>query len=150
LLLTAYVWIVVRFWRQGTERALVLACLATAFAFFFLGTRVHERYLFPVLALSALVVGVTPRLWWLYVGLSATYLVDLLWVYEYWFPPTAPPLFDQLLTSGPFLHAMPIVNAILLGWVLLGARRFLDVRMPPALAGGASPRGRERGQRRSG
>ena len=67
--------------RRDDMRGLLLASLLIAVAFFVLPTRVHERYLFPALALAApLVLGW--RGWpWLYGGLSALFFLNVYWAY---------------------------------------------------------------------
>jgi len=55
-------------WRRDDRRTLLVALTVMAIAFFVLPTRVHERYLFPFFALSAVLLAVSPR--W-----AAVYLV---------------------------------------------------------------------------
>ena len=67
--------------RRDDMRGLLLASLLIAIAFFVLPTRVHERYLFPALALAApLVLGW--RGWpWIYGGLSGLFFLNVYWAY---------------------------------------------------------------------
>ncbi len=64
--------------RYGSGSA-IFAAFLLVFGFFMLMTRMHERYLFPVLAMLALVFPLrfVP---WLYGGLTATYLFNLVYV----------------------------------------------------------------------
>lgn len=67
--------------RRDDLRGILLASLLLAIAFFVLPTRVHERYLFPALALAAplLLAG---RSWpWIYAGLSLSFFANIYWVY---------------------------------------------------------------------
>ena len=67
--------------RRDDLRGVLLASLVLAIAFFVLPTRVHERYMFPVLALGALFL-LSGRAWpWLYAGLSAVFFLNVYWVY---------------------------------------------------------------------
>jgi C-terminal four TMM region of protein-O-mannosyltransferase/Dolichyl-phosphate-mannose-protein mannosyltransferase/GPI transamidase subunit PIG-U len=67
--------------RRDDMRGVLVASLLVAIAFFVLPTRVHERYLFPALALAAplLFAG---RSWpWIYGGLSLSFFANVYWVY---------------------------------------------------------------------
>jgi predicted membrane-bound dolichyl-phosphate-mannose-protein mannosyltransferase len=67
--------------RRDDLRGILLAALLLAIAFFVLPTRVHERYLFPALALAAPLVV---RGWsWtaLYAALSVSFFANIYWVY---------------------------------------------------------------------
>ncbi|MCV0402156.1 MAG: phospholipid carrier-dependent glycosyltransferase [Chloroflexi bacterium] len=67
--------------RRDDLRGVLVASLLLAIAFFVLPTRVHERYLFPALALAAplLFAG---RSWpWIYGGLSLSFFANVYWVY---------------------------------------------------------------------
>jgi len=67
--------------RRDDLRGVLVASLVLAIAFFVLPTRVHERYLFPALALSAplLLAG---RWWpWIAGGISLSFFANVYWVY---------------------------------------------------------------------
>ena len=67
--------------RRDDLRGILLASLVLAIAFFVLPTRVHERYLFPALALAAPLV-LAGRSWpWIYGGLSLLFFANIYWVY---------------------------------------------------------------------
>jgi 4-amino-4-deoxy-L-arabinose transferase-like glycosyltransferase len=72
------------FWqvaRRDDLRGVLLASLVLAIAFFALPTRVHERYLFPALALSAPLL-LSGRSWpWLAGGISLSFFANVYWVY---------------------------------------------------------------------
>jgi predicted membrane-bound dolichyl-phosphate-mannose-protein mannosyltransferase len=71
-------WVVIR---RDDLRGVALAALVLAIAFFALPTRVHERYLFPTLAISALLLF-SGRIWpWLYAALSIVFFANVYWVY---------------------------------------------------------------------
>ncbi|MGH2445399.1 MAG: hypothetical protein ACRDGD_05095, partial [Candidatus Limnocylindria bacterium] len=75
----------IAFWqvaRRDDMKGILVATLVLAIAFFVLPTRVHERYLFPALALAApLVLG--GRIWpWIYAGLSVSFFANIYWVYS--------------------------------------------------------------------
>ena len=71
-------WVVAR---RDEMRGLLLASLILAIAFFALPTRVHERYLFPALAIGALLLF-SGRAWpWIYGALSLSFFANVYWVY---------------------------------------------------------------------
>ncbi|HUF05764.1 MAG TPA: phospholipid carrier-dependent glycosyltransferase [Candidatus Binatia bacterium] len=68
--------------RRDDLRGVLVASLLLALAFFVLPTRVHERYLFPALALGALLV-MSGRLWpWVYGAMSLSFFANIYWVYS--------------------------------------------------------------------
>ena len=68
-------------WRRDDMRGVVMAALVLSIAFFVLPTRVHERYLFPALALGALLFF-SGRAWpWLYGAISVVFFANVYWVY---------------------------------------------------------------------
>ncbi|MDQ3149620.1 MAG: hypothetical protein M3Q38_06815, partial [Chloroflexota bacterium] len=67
--------------RRDDLRGVLLASLLLAIAFFVLPTRVHERYLFPALALAAPLL-LSGRMWpWIYAGLTLSFFANIYWVY---------------------------------------------------------------------
>ncbi|HSK93137.1 MAG TPA: phospholipid carrier-dependent glycosyltransferase, partial [Candidatus Angelobacter sp.] len=68
--------------RRDDLRGVLLAALVLAIAFFAVPTRVHERYLFPALALAAPLL-LSGRGWpWIYGGLSLSFFANVYWVYS--------------------------------------------------------------------
>jgi hypothetical protein len=93
------------------ERAMVLAMLAASLSFFMLPTRVHERYLFPAVALSILLAGLNGldrRSVTLAGVISGTYFCNLVIVYGGFRDAIPGSLGDFLY--GPFLSAVTVVN----------------------------------------
>jgi predicted membrane-bound dolichyl-phosphate-mannose-protein mannosyltransferase len=97
-------WIVAR---RDEMRGLLLASLILAIAFFALPTRVHERYLFPALAIGALLVF-SGRAWpWIYGALSLSFFANVYWVYtEDW------SFTDRIMNPG--LNGQPMAQDALL------------------------------------
>ncbi len=81
LLATAVLFALILYFRRPSQEMALWTALAIMFSVFMLSTRIHERYLLPALVLALLVGAVTPRLRWLGVSLSATYLANLYYVY---------------------------------------------------------------------
>ncbi len=68
--------------RRDDIRGVVLSALLLAITFFALPTRVHERYLFPALALGALLIF-SGRIWpWLYGAISVVFFANIYWLYS--------------------------------------------------------------------
>jgi hypothetical protein len=67
--------------RRSDGRTVVFVALLVAVAFFTLPTRVHERYLYPALALGLPLLACGPAWQRLYVVLSAVLFLDVYWVY---------------------------------------------------------------------
>jgi len=68
--------------RRYEPRSAIFAVFLIMFGFFMLMTRMHERYLFPVLALLAL-GWYTRFTLWIYIGLTAAHLASLIFVMSY-------------------------------------------------------------------
>jgi Gpi18-like mannosyltransferase/predicted membrane-bound dolichyl-phosphate-mannose-protein mannosyltransferase len=102
-------WVVAR---RDDLRGVLLASLVLAIAFFALPTRVHERYLFPALAIGALLV-VSGRSWrWVYAALSLSFFANIYWVYtEDW------SFASRLMNPGA--HGEPMPQDAFLGSTLL-------------------------------
>ena len=123
-------------WRSGnglpSRSSLFLAAAALVTGFFMLPAESHERYLFPALALLAPLLPQRNAARWLYLGLSLSLFLNLLWV-----DPAVPlPNFAEQLAWGV---PIALANTALLGlsaWALGADRR--SFRPPDPLS--ASPR----------
>jgi predicted membrane-bound dolichyl-phosphate-mannose-protein mannosyltransferase len=118
--------------RRDDMRGVLLASLLIAIAFFALPTRVHERYLFPALALAAPLV-LSGRAWpWIYGGLSAVFFANIYWVYtDDWSfalptiinpgvagrPMPQDPLFTATIFTDAGIWAIGLLITVLLGLV---------------------------------
>lgn len=99
--------------RRDDLRGVLLASLVLAVAFFVLPTRVHERYLFPALALAAPLV-LSGRSWpWIYGALSLSFFANVYWVYtEDW-------AFAGPRVMNPGMNGLPMPQSDLLTATLL-------------------------------
>jgi predicted membrane-bound dolichyl-phosphate-mannose-protein mannosyltransferase len=124
--------------RRDDMTGLLVGSLTMAVAFFGLPTRVHERYLFPALALAAPLAGTAVRWAVAYVGLSGLFFLNVYWVYSHdWSfrgePPLAPGINGEPFTRDPLLNAvlfnqygvwaLSILSLVLLGWITWQALR---------------------------
>jgi dolichyl-phosphate-mannose--protein O-mannosyl transferase len=119
--------------RRDDLVGLLLGALLLAVAFFALPTRVHERYLFPALALAAPLVLRNWRWATLYAVLSVSFFANIYWVYtaDWSFvagPPTNPGLGGLPMTRDPLLAATLLTDwgiyllsamiVVALGWLV--------------------------------
>jgi dolichyl-phosphate-mannose-protein mannosyltransferase len=119
----AYAVILWYYWRRGSDRALLWAVLATAFSLFMLPTRMHSRYLLPAIPCLALAAAIAPRLRWLYVALSVTFLANLVWnalIYSSW------PMHDALHRSTLYVHLTALTNVVLFIYVMFRSLPILN------------------------
>ena len=68
-------------WRHPTRRGVVLAAAVALLSLFILPTRIHERYLLPAIPFFAAAAAVERRMVGVYAGLSAVFLLNLLYAY---------------------------------------------------------------------
>ncbi len=129
---------VVAYWqvaRRDDARGLLTSALILAVAFFTLPTRVHERYLFPALALAAPLVLRGWRWATVYVLLGLSVFANMYYVYtidwSYAVNPGDPPLNPGL--NGAPMARDPVLQAVLfndlgiylLGWMMVAVLGFL-------------------------
>ncbi|MEJ7802861.1 MAG: hypothetical protein WKH68_05740, partial [Candidatus Limnocylindria bacterium] len=125
--------------RRDDLRGVLLASLLLAIAFFVLPTRVHERYLFPALALAAPLL-LSGRMWpWIYAGLTLSFFANIYWVYtEDWsfaggvvnpgaggLPMAQDPLLSATLLSDWGIWALSFMAVVLLSVVAWRSLRTL-------------------------
>ncbi|HSM37832.1 MAG TPA: hypothetical protein VK838_00740, partial [Candidatus Limnocylindrales bacterium] len=102
------------------------------FAFYFLPTRVHERYLFPAMAVLAPLAAVSWRVLGPYLALSAGFTLSLLYVLVDTTPFSLPPDWQEALVTRPMVWTLSVVlitaAATLVVLLSTGAgRRLADV-----------------------
>ena len=101
--------------RRDDVRGVLVAALLLSIAFFVLPTRVHERYLFPALALAAPLV-LSGRSWpWIYGALSLVFFANIYWVYtEDW------SFTGRVINPGAYGQPMPqselLTSTLLTDW----------------------------------
>ena len=116
--------------RRGSDLPTLLTVgLLIAFAFYFLPTRVHERYLFPALALAAPLAAVDRRCLVAYLVMSAAFALSLLRALADTTPIRLPPGLETALLSGSAVWLIGLAlmgGAGALAWLSLsGAGRAL-------------------------
>ncbi len=95
------------------ESAVLFAAFLLFFAFFMLPTRIHERYLFPAMAVLALMFPFLKKTRLLYVALTATCLVNQAYVLEFLNAGT----FIQV--GDPVVFGVSLINSLALLYVLM-------------------------------
>ena len=126
-------------WRRVGAQVLIWSSCATMYALFMLPTRIHERYIFPVLVLSIVLGFVAPRLWWVFAGLSVVGFLNLVYVYDLYYDVFGVRTYYPFLFDSWFLPTISTFNLILFGatitiapWIFTrqraGVRRPTDTR----------------------
>lgn len=144
-----------RLWKRDDASGVLLAALLLAVAFFALPTRVHERYLFPALALAAPFVLRGWRWLLVYAALSLSFFMNVYWTYTYdWSfvqgPPLNPgiggtpmvrdPLLATTVLSPPGIYLLSAGIVALLGWLIwLVATNAIDREATREPAAAVSP-----------
>jgi hypothetical protein len=120
--------------RRGSDFATLLAIgAALALAFYFVPTRVHERYLYPAIALLAPFAVIGPVHLAAYVALSAGFAASLVYALHVTTPFTVPEPAASWLTSPAGIWAIGLVlmsSAVAWTWLLLVRRPRLPGRAP--------------------
>ncbi|MBI3522502.1 MAG: phospholipid carrier-dependent glycosyltransferase [Chloroflexi bacterium] len=140
-------------WRRDTS-ALLVAGAFTVFAFYFLPTRAHERYLYPALALLLPFAATRARILVPYLVLSLSFFVTLVYVFTQYQLVSAPGYFDALMGSRGGQIALALVmmgGAIAIAILLLRGEASMTptlptvprVALPASLASGGPPRRRD-------
>jgi 4-amino-4-deoxy-L-arabinose transferase-like glycosyltransferase len=124
--------------RRDDLRGVLVASLLIAIAFFVLPTRVHERYLFPAVALAIPLI-LSGRIWpWVAGGLSAILFLNVYWAYtEDWSFSgriNNPGAHGQPMPQDPFLTSTILTDwgiwlVVLLGVVLLAIVAWQSLRL---------------------
>ena len=125
--------------RRDDPAGLLVGALTLAVAFFALPTRVHERYLFPALALAAPLVARTWKWAALYGVLTLSFFANVYWLYTTDFSfaggdtPMNPGLFREPMPRDPVLasvlfndtsiYLLSLMIVIALVWLLIRALR---------------------------
>jgi len=117
--------------RRDDARGLLVSALVLATAFFALPTRVHERYLFPAIALAAPLVLRSWRWALLFVVISVSIFTNVYWVYtaDWSFVDyiVNPGVNGQPMARDPVLQAVLFsdLGVYLLSWMIVVALGFL-------------------------
>jgi predicted membrane-bound dolichyl-phosphate-mannose-protein mannosyltransferase len=127
----------VAFWqvaRRDDPRGLLVGALVLAVAFFALPTRVHERYLFPALAIGALLVARSWRWATLYAVLTVSFFANVYWVYtaDWSFagaavmnpgvggkPMARDPVLSSLVFNDTGIYLLSLLIVLALAWLLI-------------------------------
>jgi Gpi18-like mannosyltransferase len=102
--------------RRDDMQGLLMASLTMAVAFFGLPTRVHERYLFPALALAAPLVGVAARWAAAYLALATMFFLNIYWAYSADWSYASPPVINPGIGGEPFTRDPLLAATLLSDW----------------------------------
>jgi dolichyl-phosphate-mannose-protein mannosyltransferase len=120
LLLIGLVAACVPAWRRQDLRALLVAGTLIVFAFYFLPTRSHERYLFPAMALLAPFAATSVRVLAAYVVLTLAFAASLVHAMAYASPGALPAEVLELMRTdaAPWIIGVPLIgSALVVTWL---------------------------------
>ncbi|MEI7744393.1 MAG: hypothetical protein WCK58_11695, partial [Chloroflexota bacterium] len=112
--------------KRDDALALCFVALAIVVAFFVLPTRIHERYLYPAIALAVPIAIVGRRAWWaVFAAVSAILFLDAYWVYSLPIGNAGPGrgLLADTLYSPAGIYLTSLCSDIVLVWLLWQTRR---------------------------
>lgn len=116
--------IAARYLQERSEEAFLGACMLTAFAFFALATRMHERYIYGAFLLAFPLLGFGRRRLWAALVLSVTTLLNLVYSFAYQtVMENHPAGVDATAIWGAGSHVIAAINVALffaLGYAYLG------------------------------
>ncbi len=141
--------------RRDDPAGLLVGSLTLAVAFFALPTRVHERYLFPALALAAPLVARTWKWAALYGVLTVSFFANVYWLYTTDFsfaggdfpmnpgllrlPMPRDPVLASVLFNDTSIYLLSLMIVIALAWLLVRAAA-MGVGVPAEGLPPAAPR----------
>jgi Gpi18-like mannosyltransferase len=97
-------------WNQSNWALVAFAAFMLFFSFFMLPTRIHERYLFPVISILSLLFPFVKKTRLIYAVMTATLFVNIAYVL-YWLNLAAP--YAPNLSGDPVVLVVGIVNLIM-------------------------------------
>jgi len=113
--------------RRPDRLTILIGVAVLALAFFVLPTRVHERYLYPMVAIGAILAAVSLR-WRIAYAISAVAMFANMYVVLTTWYPNNPNIHDWLgigptLATFPWLHAASLAQVPVLIWAFLQLRQ---------------------------
>jgi Gpi18-like mannosyltransferase len=103
-------------WRNNDASIVLFAALVLFFGFFMLPTRIHERYLFPAMAMLVLLFPLVKKARPLYVVLTATCFVNQAYVLD---ALVAAYPYGANLTGDSVVFIVSLINSLTLVYVLI-------------------------------
>ncbi|MEW5990073.1 MAG: phospholipid carrier-dependent glycosyltransferase [Chloroflexota bacterium] len=119
--------------RRPDRRTILVGLTVLALAFFVVPTRVHERYLFPLVALGAILAAVSLRWLVVYLASSLATLANTYYVLTTLYPNN--PQIDDWLGIGPWLGSWGVIavasvtQALVLVFTITELRRSASTRI---------------------
>ena len=131
-------------WRRRDTATLLAAGALAAFAFYFLPTRAHERYLFPAFVLLLPLAAMRARLLWPYIALSVAFAASLYYAFTRYAQTDlrSPQWLETTLFTRPGQIALALFmlgTAGLIAWRLLRGEARLEPSLDFALAAVPQP-----------
>ncbi|MEO8462650.1 MAG: phospholipid carrier-dependent glycosyltransferase [Chloroflexota bacterium] len=138
LTLTLFVLVSVLVARRPDRRTMLVGLVVLALAFFVVPTRVHERYLYPLVALGAILASISWRWTIAYVASSLATIANMYFVLTTLYPDN--PSIEDWLGTGRTLGSFPVValaatvQAVVLLFAFSELRRSASARLQVAIA----------------
>jgi Gpi18-like mannosyltransferase len=114
--------LLVSLWRRPEKTNLILTAGISAFAFYMLPTQIHERYLVPAAAILALLAPLSPRLRWLFIGVSASALLNQIFSKGIYYPDNMVLPVSHLIDALTRWHTQELIavaNVALFVWAIV-------------------------------
>jgi len=114
---------------------MIFAAFMLLFSFFMLPTRIHERYMFPAMAMLALMVPLLSKTRLLYGALTATLFVNeayVMYALNAAYPNFADIRYDPVVPVVSAINLLMLVYASILLWYELKGKTWLKKPQPPA------------------
>ena len=107
------------------ELLVLFAAFVLFFGFFMLPTRIHERYLFPAMAVLALMFPFLKKMRLMYVVLAATCFVNQAYVLPFLNAGTFIQLGDPVVFTASLINSLALLYVLMLMWSELRGKRWL-------------------------
>jgi Gpi18-like mannosyltransferase len=133
LLVALYITLAFLLWRKPSPQMVLIATFLALLGFFVLAARVHERYLYPALALLTLIAFDAPALLALWVVLTATLLTNLIWVKRFHEGLAALDRNSAAVIGIGLINVAAFAIALFYGWVAATPNESLGDRWPHAM-----------------
>ena len=133
LLVALYALVAWLLWRKPSPRMVLIAMFLVFLGFFVLAARVHERYLYPALAVVVLIAFDAPAMMALWVTLTTTLFINLIWVMRFHLGLTTLDPNSLAMMAIGLLNVIAFVIAAFYGWVRATPNETLGNEWPGAL-----------------
>ena len=133
MLVALYLTLAFLLWRKPSPQTVLIATVLAFLGFFVLAARVHERYLYPALAVLSVIALDAPATLALWVVLTATLLTNLIWVKRFHEGLAALDPTSVAVIGIGLINVAAFAIALFYGWVATTPDETLGDRWPHAM-----------------